>query len=232
MASVVTPRTTPATLRTAGRWLAASATRWRAGPRLPAPAAARSRRGRRPRSPAVRWRSPGGARPPPRWPSAPAPRRARRPVPGSGRARSRRPRWRTRDAPSRVKGRSITSPTRGTRRPSASRPRSATPSQNRRSWGRWSRLSRERGEEYREAEAEHEAGNDHVGTPPARARRAAGHHHRDHRDDAGGQARDQSAQEGDQQELAHRATLAGRARLRTSGRRAPPPPGTQQTGRR
>ena len=60
-----------------------------------------------------------------------------------------------------------------------------------------------RREEDREAEAHDHAGDDHVGTRLARARRAAGHHDGDDRDDAGGEPGDQSAEERDDEEFSH-----------------------------
>ena len=60
-----------------------------------------------------------------------------------------------------------------------------------------------RREEDRQAEAHDHAGDDHVGTGLARARRPAGHHDGDDRDDAGGEARDQPAEERDDEQLSH-----------------------------
>ena len=70
-----------------------------------------------------------------------------------------------------------------------------------------------RGEEHRQAEADDQAGDDHVGACLARARRAASHHDRDDRDDAGGEPRDQAAQERDDEELTHgsRCVAGGRS---------------------
>ena len=69
------------------------------------------------------------------------------------------------------------------------------------------------GEEDGETEAHHQPGDDHVGPPLVRSRRAARHDDGDHGDDAGGQPGDQPTEERDEQELTHgRRSVANRER--------------------
>ena len=63
-------------------------------------------------------------------------------------------------------------------------------------------------EEHREAETQHQAGDDHEWPSTAAARRPTRQDDRDHRHDARGEAGDQAAQEGDDEQLTHGSSLA------------------------